>query len=203
MTSTTITLGATEPLTGVAANYNDIAPAMAAVFDWANAHGGVNGRKIDFKYLDDQYTPSVTSTMTHQLVLQDNIFADVGSLGTPTQLAVQGYLNSQKIPQLFILSGCNCWSSSKYPYSSGWQPPYTVDGKILGSYVAKNFKGEKIGYFTQDDEFGQDFLKGARPGDQVARRSCPARSTRPRRRPTSPASTPRWPRCSRPVPRSS
>jgi ABC-type branched-subunit amino acid transport system substrate-binding protein len=160
VTNTTITLGATEPLTGVAANYNDIAPAMAAVFAWANAHGGVNGRKIDFKYLDDQYTPSITATMTHELVLQDNIFADVGSLGTPTQLAVQPYLNSQKIPQLFILSGCNCWSSSKYPDSSGYQPPYTVDGKILGSYTAKNFAGDKIGYFTQDDEFGFDTIKG-------------------------------------------
>jgi ABC-type branched-subunit amino acid transport system substrate-binding protein len=160
VTSTSITLGATEPLTGVAANYNDIAPAMAAVFAWANAHGGVFGRKINFKYLDDQYTPSITSTMTHELVLQDNIFADVGSLGTPTQLAVQPYLNSQKVPQLFILSGCNCWSSSAYPYSSGYQPPYTVDGKILGAYVAKNDAGDKIGYFTQDDEFGQDTIKG-------------------------------------------
>src|ERR1700722_3458370 len=161
VTSTSINLGATEPLTGVAANYNDIAPAMAAVFAWADAHGGVNGRKINFKYLDDQYTPSITSTMTHELVLQDNIFADIGSLGTPTQLAVQPYLNSQKIPQLFILSGCNCWSSAKYPWSSGCLPPYTVDGKILGAYVAKTFKGQKVGYFTQDDEFGQDFLNGA------------------------------------------
>lgn len=161
VTSTTITLGATEPLTGVAATYNDIAPAMNAVFLWANAHGGVNGRKILFDIKDDQYTPSLTATDTHQLVLQDNIFADTGSLGTPTQLAVQGYLNSQKIPELFVLSGCNCWSSSKYPWTTGWEPPYTVDGKILGSYVAKNFKGQKIGFFTQDDEFGQDFLKGA------------------------------------------
>jgi len=161
VTSTTITLGATEPLSGVASNYGDIAPAIDAVFKWANAHGGVNGRKINYTYLDDQYTPNITSTMTHQLVLQDNIFADIASLGTPTQLAVQGYLNSQKIPQLFILSGCNCWSEAKYPWSSGWQPPYTVDGKILGSYVAKNFKGEKVGFFTQDDEFGFDFLKGA------------------------------------------
>jgi ABC-type branched-subunit amino acid transport system substrate-binding protein len=73
---------------------------------------------------------------------------------------VQPYLNSQKIPELFILSGCNCWSSAKYPYSSGNEPPYTVDGKILGSYVAKTFTGKKIGYFTQDDEFGQDVIKG-------------------------------------------
>jgi ABC-type branched-subunit amino acid transport system substrate-binding protein len=160
VTATSITLGATEPLTGVAANYGDIAPAMKAVFDWANAHGGVNGRQINFQFLDDQYTPSITSTMTHQLVLQNNIFADIGSLGTPTQLQVQPYLNGLKVPQLFILSGCNCWSSSKYPYSSGYQPPYTVDGKILGSYVAKNFAGQKIGYFTQDDEFGFDTIKG-------------------------------------------
>ena len=81
VTSTTIDLGATEPLTGVAANYGDIAPAIAAVFVWANAHGGVNGRQIVFKYDDDQYTPSITSTMTHELVLQNNIFADVASLG--------------------------------------------------------------------------------------------------------------------------
>jgi ABC-type branched-subunit amino acid transport system substrate-binding protein len=161
VTNTTITLGATEPLTGVAANYADIAPAIKAVFDWANAHGGINGRKINFIIDDDQYTPSITSTMTHQLVLQNNIFADVGSLGTPTQLAVQGYLNSQKIPQVFVLSGCNCWSNPKDPWTTGWQPPYTVDGKVLGSYVAKNFKGQKIGFFTQDDEFGFDFLKGA------------------------------------------
>jgi len=160
VTSTTITLGATEPLTGVAANYSDIAPAIAAVFAWANAHGGVNGRQIVFKYDDDQYTPSITSTMTHELVLQNNIFADVASLGTPTQLAVQPYLNGLKVPQLFILSGCNCWSSSKYPYSSGYQPPYTVDGKVLGSYVAKTFSGQKVGYFTQDDEFGFDTIKG-------------------------------------------
>src|ERR1039458_3788305 len=160
VTSTTITLGATEPLTGVAANYGDIAPAIQAVFAWANAHGGVNGRQIVYKYLDDQYTPSMTSTLTHELVLQDNIFADVASLGTPSQLAVQPYLNGLKIPQLFILSGCNCWSSSKYPYSSGYQPPYTVDGKLLGSYVAKNFSGQKVGYFSQDDEFGFDVIKG-------------------------------------------
>ncbi len=160
VTATSVTLGATEPLTGVADNYNDIAPGIAAVFAAYNAHGGVNGRQIKFTYLDDQYTPSITATMTHELVLQDNIFADVGSLGTPTQLEVQPYLNSQKVPQLFVLSGCNCWSSAKYPYTSGNEPPYSVDGKILGSYAAKNFAGEKIGYFTQDDEFGFDMIKG-------------------------------------------
>ena len=133
---------------------------MKAVFSWVNAHGGVDGRKINFTYLDDGYNPANTATLTRKLVLQDNIFADVGSLGTPTQSAVQGFLNSQKVPQLFIESGCNCWSNPKYPYSLGWQPPYTVDGKILGAYIKANFAGKKIGYLSQDDEFGQDVVKG-------------------------------------------
>src|SRR5580658_25430 len=161
VTSSSITIGATVPLTGPAApGYDEIAPAMDAVFSWVNAHGGIDGRKINYTYLDDGYNPANTATLTRKLVLQDNIFADVGSLGTPTQSAVQGFLNQQKVPQLFIESGCNCWSSSKYPYSLGWQPPYTVDGKILGAYIKANFAGKKIGYLYQDDEFGQDVVKG-------------------------------------------
>jgi branched-chain amino acid transport system substrate-binding protein len=161
VTSTSITIGATVPLTGPAApGYDEIAPAMDAVFAWANAHGGVNGRKIHYTYLDDGYNPANTATLTRKLVLQNNIFADVGSLGTPTQSSVQAFLNQQKVPQLFIESGCNCWSNSKYPLSLGWQPPYTVDGKILGAYIKANFAGKKIGYLSQADEFGQDVVKG-------------------------------------------
>jgi ABC-type branched-subunit amino acid transport system substrate-binding protein len=161
VTSNSITIGATVPLTGPAApGYDEIAPAMNAVFAWANAHGGVDGRKINYTYLDDGYNPANTATLTRKLVLQDNIFADVGSLGTPTQSAVQPFLNQQKVPQLFIESGCNCWSNSKYPLSLGWQPPYTIDGKILGAYIKANFAGKKIGYLSQADEFGQDVVKG-------------------------------------------
>jgi ABC-type branched-subunit amino acid transport system substrate-binding protein len=161
ITSNSITIGATVPLTGPAApGYSEIAPAMNAVFSWVNAHGGVNGRKINYIYLDDQYNAAKTAPLTRQLVLQDHIFADVGSLGTPTQTAVQAFLNAEKVPQLFIESGCNCWSQSAYPYSLGWQPPYTVEGKILGHYVAQHFAGKKIGLLYQDDEFGQDVVKG-------------------------------------------
>ena len=161
VTSNSISIGATVPLTGPAApGYDEIAPAMNAVFGWVNAHGGVNGRKIHYTYLDDGYNPANTATLTRKLVLQDNIFADVGSLGTPTQAAVQGFLNTQKVPQLFIESGCDCWSNPKYPQSYGWQPPYTVEGKILGAYIKTKFAGKKVGYLTQDDEFGQDFIKG-------------------------------------------
>jgi ABC-type branched-subunit amino acid transport system substrate-binding protein len=161
VTVTQITIGATVPLTGPAApGYSEIAPAMNAVFAWVNAHGGIYGRKIVYDYLDDQYNPANTATLTRKLVLQDNVFADVGSLGTPTQAAVQSFLNSQGVPQLFVESGCNCWSDPKYPLSFGWQPPYTVEGKILGAYIAKHFAGAKVGYLYQGDEFGQDFIKG-------------------------------------------
>ncbi len=161
VTANSITIGATVPLTGPAApGYDEIAPAMEAVFSAVNAHGGVDGRKITYTYLDDAYNPANTATLTRKLVLQDNIFADVGSLGTPTQSAVQSFLNSQKVPQLFIESGCNCWNNPKYPLSLGFQPPYTIDGKILGSYIKANFAGKKIGYLYQDDEFGQDVVKG-------------------------------------------
>ncbi len=161
VTSTSVTIGATVPLTGPAApGYSEIAPAVDAVFKWANAHGGVYGRKIKYIYLNDKYDPTTTATLTRKLVLDDHIFADVGSLGTPTDLAIQKYLNTEKVPHLFIESGCNCWSTSKYPATTGWQPPYTVTGKILGYYIESHFKGKKIGELYQDTEFGQDFIKG-------------------------------------------
>ncbi len=93
-------------------------------------------------------------------MLQDNIFADVGSLGTPTQTAVQAFLNTQKVPQLFIESGCNCWTDPKYPESLGWQPRTRSRARSWGAYIKANFAGKKIGYLYQDDEFGQDFVKG-------------------------------------------
>lgn len=161
VTANQILLGTTTPATGPAApGYDEIAPAANAVFQYVNAHGGIYGRKIKYLIENDQYDPTLTVQKTHQLVQQDNVFADVGPLGTPTQLAVQGYLNSQKIPQLFIESGCACWSDSKYPYSFGFQPNYVVEGKILGKYVAQHLSGQKVGYLYQDDEFGQDGVKG-------------------------------------------
>ncbi len=174
VTSSTITIGATVPLTGPAApGYSEIAPAVNAVFKWVNAHGGVYGRKIHYIYLDDAYNPSTTVTKVRQLVLQDKILAEVGGLGTPPQTAVQGYLNTQKVPQLFVESGCTCWSDAKYPYSFGWQPNYTVEGKILGQYIKQHFAGEKVGYLFQADDFGEGFVKGLDqeiPASQVVSR---------------------------------
>jgi ABC-type branched-subunit amino acid transport system substrate-binding protein len=162
ITSTTITIGSHQPLTGVAApGYDEIAPASNAYFKYVNAHGGIYGRKIVYKYLNDQYDPTITSTVVHQLVLQDNVYAIFNGLGTPTHLAVAPYLNAQKVPDLFVASGCECWNdTSKLPYTFGWQLDYVREGKILGNYIKQHFAGKKIGYFYQDDEFGQDGVKG-------------------------------------------
>jgi ABC-type branched-subunit amino acid transport system substrate-binding protein len=162
ITATTITIGSHQPLTGVAApGYSEIAPASKAYFDYVNAHGGIFGRKIVYKYLNDVYNPTNTSNVVHQLVLQDNVYGIFNGLGTPTHLAVAQYLNSQKVPDVFIASGCECWNApAKYPYSFGWQLDYVREGKILGNYVKQHFKGKKIGFFYQDDEFGQDGVKG-------------------------------------------
>jgi ABC-type branched-subunit amino acid transport system substrate-binding protein len=162
VTAKTITIGSHQPLTGVAApGYSEIAPASKAYFDYINAHGGINGRKIIYKYLDDAYDPAKTATVVHQLVEQDHVFGIFDGLGTPTHEAVVPYLNAQKVPDLFVASGCLCWNNvSKDPETFGWQPDYTVEGKILGQYIEQHFKGQKIAIFAQDDDFGTDGTNG-------------------------------------------
>jgi|HubBroStandDraft_2_1064218.scaffolds.fasta_scaffold95472_2 ABC-type branched-subunit amino acid transport system substrate-binding protein len=162
ITATTITIGSHQPLTGPAApGYSEIAPASAAYFAYVNAHGGVYGRDIDYKYLDDAYNPTQTATVVRQLVLQDNVYAIFDGLGTPTHLAVESFLNAQKVPDVFVASGCDCWDQpTTDPETFGWQLDYIREGKILGQYIAQHFKGKKIGYFYQDDEFGMDGVKG-------------------------------------------
>jgi ABC-type branched-subunit amino acid transport system substrate-binding protein len=177
ITASTITIGSHQPLTGVAApGYDEISPASNAYFQYVNAHGGVYGRKIVYKVLNDQYDPTITSTDVHQLVLQDNVFAIFDGLGTPTHLAVVKYLNSSKIPDLFVASGCECWNeTSTEPETTGWQIDYVREGKILGKYLEQKFKGKKIGYFYQDDEFGQDGVKGL--DDEIPKSQVVARQS--------------------------
>jgi branched-chain amino acid transport system substrate-binding protein len=162
ITKSQILIGSHQPLTGVAApGYDEIAPASNAYFQYVNAHGGIYGRKIVYKYLNDQYDPTITSTVVHQLVLQDNVYAIFNGLGTPTHLAVVKYLNDSKVPDVFVASGCECWNDpGTYPDTFGWQLDYVREGKILGKYIEQHFAGKKIGYFYQDDEFGMDGVKG-------------------------------------------
>ena len=162
ITATQILIGSHQPLTGPAApGYSEIAPASNAYFQYVNAHGGIYGRKIKYTYLDDAYDPSKTTSVVHQLVLQDSVYAIFNGLGTPTHLSVVSYLNSSKVPDLFVASGCACWNNpSAYPYTFGYQTDYIREGKILGSYIKQHYAGKKIGYFYQNDEFGQDGVKG-------------------------------------------
>jgi branched-chain amino acid transport system substrate-binding protein len=160
ITKSQILIGSHQPLTGPAApGYSEIAPAANAYFQYVNAHGGVNGRKIKYTYLDDGYDPSKTASVVRQLVLQDNVYAIFNGLGTPTHLAVVKYLNSAKIPDVFVASGCDCWATG-YPQTFGWQLDYIREGKILGAYVKQHFAGKKVAFFYQNDEFGLDGVKG-------------------------------------------
>ncbi|MBV9101935.1 MAG: ABC transporter substrate-binding protein [Candidatus Dormibacteraeota bacterium] len=164
ITPTSVTIGSTQPLTGpAAAGYSEIAPASNAYFKYVNAHGGVFGRSIIFDYVDDGYNPTNTAAQTRKLILQDKVYAMFEALGTPTHLSVVNYINSEKVPDLFVASGCNCWNNvSQYPETFGWQPDYTIEGKILGQYIKQNYSGMKVGYFAQgpNDEFGTDGING-------------------------------------------
>ena len=162
VTGTSITFGTHQPVTGPAApGYSLIAPASQAYFDYVNAHGGVYGRKINLIIKNDQYNPTLTVNVVHQLVLQDKVFGIFEGLGTPTHTKVVGFLNAEKIPDLFVASGCPCWDlGAQQPETFGWQPNYTIEGKILGQYIAKHFAGEKVGVLYQDDDFGQGGLAG-------------------------------------------
>ncbi len=164
VTKTSITFGTHQPLTGPAApGYSEIAPASQAFFDYVNAHGGVFGRKIHLIIKDDAYNPTNTVNVVHQLVLQDKVFGIFEGLGTPTHTKVVGYLNASKVPDLFVASGCPCWDNgSSQPETFGWQPNYTIEGKILGQYLKQHFPGQKVGVLYQDDDFGQGGLAGIR-----------------------------------------
>jgi ABC-type branched-subunit amino acid transport system substrate-binding protein len=175
VTPTSITFGTHQPLTGPAApGYSEIAPASQAFFDYVNAHGGVFGRKIHLLIKDDAYNPTNTVNVVHQLVLQDNVFGIFEGLGTPTHTKVVSFLNASKVPDLFVASGCPCWDNgASQPETFGWQPNYTIEGKVLGQYIKQHFASAKIGVLYQDDDFGKGGLAGIEdevaPGSIVAK----------------------------------
>ena len=167
ITSTSIAIGGTFPLTGVASLYKTIPVAEKAYFDYVNdKQKGVYGRKINFTILDDAYDPSKTVPLTTQLVEQTKVFADYGSLGTAPNLAIWGYLNSHKVPQLGIATGDSYWgfSAKKYPYTVGFQPDYPGEAKIYGRYLVKNAPNAKIGVLYQNDSYGKNYYAGLRVG---------------------------------------
>jgi ABC-type branched-subunit amino acid transport system substrate-binding protein len=172
VSATSVTFGSHQPLTGPAApGYSEIAPASQAFFNYLNAQGGINGRKIHLVYKDDEYNPAKTVNVVNQLVLQEKVFGIFEGLGTPTHTKVVGFLNSSKVPDMFVASGCPCWDNgTAQPYTFGWQPNYTIEGKILGQYIKQHFAGKRVGVFYQDDDFGTGGLTGIRyelPASQI------------------------------------
>jgi ABC-type branched-subunit amino acid transport system substrate-binding protein len=165
ITDDTVTVGAHFPLTGVASpGYSEIPTGAQAYFDYVNANGGVNGRKIEYIVRDDGYNPTNTSQVTNELVLKDEIFAMVGGLGTPTHSAVVDFLNAEKVPDMFVSSGSLQWGDDveAKPYTFGWQPDYEIEGKIVGKWIAENMPDARVGLFLQDDDLGADSEKGVR-----------------------------------------
>jgi ABC-type branched-subunit amino acid transport system substrate-binding protein len=162
VTDTEIVVGTHMPLTGPAApGYSKIAPATKAYFDFVNAEGGVHGRKITYKIMDDGYDPSRTQQVVRELVLQEKVFALLNGLGTPTHTGVLDFLKSNRVPDLFVASGSRSWNQpDKYPGTFGFQPDYTVEGKILGTYIQREFAGQKVCHFGQADDFGSDSVAG-------------------------------------------
>jgi branched-chain amino acid transport system substrate-binding protein len=166
VTAKSILIEGTFPLSGPASGYAPIPVGMKAYFDYVNSKGGVNGRKIDFRYDDDGYNPANTVQITHKYVEQDHAFALVGGLGTEPQTAVRQYLNDNKVPQLFVSTGATTFDRdwSQYPWTLGWQPDYEAEGAIYGKYVVKNFPTAKLGVLYQNDDYGNDYLRGLNAG---------------------------------------
>jgi branched-chain amino acid transport system substrate-binding protein len=168
---TEIKLGQTMPYSGPMSGFVTLAKAELAYFDMVNAQGGVNGRRIKLISLDDGYSPPKTVEQTRKLVEEDQVLAMSGSLGTPTNAAVQKYLNTKKVPQLFLASGASRWNDPKnFPYSMTLTPIYTAEAAIYAAYVLKEVKDPRVAILSQNDDFGRDFLKGFkdRLGDKVS-----------------------------------
>src|SRR6266853_569415 len=167
ITSNSILLGNTIAQSGPARAYGTIGNAENAYFTYINnTKGGVNGRKINFKILDDAYTPANAVTLTKQLVEQDQVFAMFSGLGTQTQTSVRDYLNTKKVPQLFVATGATTFMAdySQHNWTIGWQPPYQGEGRIYAKDILANHAGAKIGVLYQNDDYGQDYLKGLTDG---------------------------------------
>jgi branched-chain amino acid transport system substrate-binding protein len=166
ITKTTIKLGGSYPFSGPASAYGTIGEGAKAYFKFLNAKGGVNGRKIEFKTLDDGYEPPKALQNARRLVQQDKVFAMFNTLGTPNNLAIWNFLNEQKVPQLFVATGASDWGKDvkAHPYTIGWQPNYVTEAKVYADYLKKEKPKAKVAVLYQNDGFGKDLLGGFQDG---------------------------------------
>ncbi|MFC5288298.1 ABC transporter substrate-binding protein [Actinokineospora guangxiensis] len=157
VTADTVVIGTHQPLTGPAApGYATISAGAKAMYSYINDNGGIHGRTIDYRVEDDGYNPTRTVEVVKKLVLQDEVFAIVGGLGTPTHSKVVDFLTTEGVPDLLVASGALQWDDPKSPMTFGFQVDYTREGKILGDYIAKNIPNAKVGVFHQNDDVGRD-----------------------------------------------
>ena len=166
ITSKQILIGGTTPLSGPASAYAAVARGADAYFKYVNDHGGVFGRSIKYKYVDDAYDPSQTIQKTRDLVQNDKVFAIYNTLGTEQNLAVRSYLNQLKVPQLLVASGASTWGNAykKYPWTIGYQPSYKGEATLYGRYIAKAKPNARIGVLYQNDDYGKELVSGLQRG---------------------------------------
>jgi branched-chain amino acid transport system substrate-binding protein len=162
---TEIKIGNIMPYSGPASAYGVIGKTEAAYFNKINAEGGINGRKISFITYDDGYSPPKAVEQARKLVESDEVLVVFNPLGTPSNSAIEKYMNSKKVPQLFVATGATKWNEPKeFPWTMGWQPSYQSEARIYAKYLVKEKPGAKIAVFYQNDDFGKDYLKGLKDG---------------------------------------
>jgi branched-chain amino acid transport system substrate-binding protein len=162
---TEIKIGNIMPYSGPASAYGVIGKTEEAYFKKINAEGGINGRKINFISYDDGYSPPKTVEQARKLVESDEVLLVFNPLGTPPNSAIQKYLNSKKVPQLFVATGATKWNDPKdFPWTMGWQPNYQSETQIYAKYIIKNHPNAKIAVLYQNDDYGKDYLKGLKDG---------------------------------------
>jgi ABC-type branched-subunit amino acid transport system substrate-binding protein len=164
-TDTEIKIGNIMPYSGPASAYGVIGKTEAAYFKKINDAGGINGRKINFISYDDGYSPPKTVEQARKLVESDEVLFIFNSLGTPPNTAIQKYMNSKKVPQLFVATGATKWNDPKdFPWTMGWQPSYQSESRIYAKYLLKEKPDAKIAVMYQNDDYGKDYLKGLKDG---------------------------------------
>ena len=160
-TDTEIKIGNMVPYSGPVSAYGTVGKAMSAYFAKVNADGGVNGRKITFLSMDDAYNPAKTVEQARKLVEEDEVLLLCAPLGTAQNTAIQKYMNTKKVPHLFLNTGASKWGDPKaFPWTMGYIPSYYTEGKVYAQHVLATKPGAKVGVLYQNDDFGKDFLKG-------------------------------------------
>src|SRR5690348_5567030 len=164
-TDTEIKIGNIMPYSGPASAYATIGKTEKAYFDKINSEGGINGRKVNFISYDDGYSPPKAVEQARKLVESDEVLLVFNPLGTPSNTAIQKYLNAKKVPQLFVATGATKWNDPKnFPWTMGWQPSYQSEARIYAKYLIKEKPNAKIAILFQNDDFGKDYLKGLKDG---------------------------------------